>query len=664
MGDVQVVEQTDFTGGINAQGNPYLVAPNQVMRMTNLMLTRFAGIQTRDGTTTRDTIGANTDQVLARFSWSRSDNTLIQMALVHNSVSGNVELWAQPAGIWTLMGAMTTTGVLGTFIPQIVIFNDVAIIGDGYNVPKTSRGSVGSFASLAGTALATPSGVTALYTGPSGSSTWSYRVTAENAAGSTVGSSTVSITNAAASLNALTAAILITWNQVTNASQYGVYRTAAPTGFTTGRIATVGATEVSNTTRTTVTFLDAGTLGLTSGRELSVVPDASSPPGADSTTLVIGGAQLLKEHLGAVWAFNTAATNSADGLDGPSSLRQSLVADATTWPRAYQTWIDKDNGEPGTGLASFSIAESGVAPDPFLVAFKTFSTYVIGGSFGPNGQTPTIQRAKTDMGCVAPNSIQFVSTPRMQGLIRLTHRGFALFDGVNDTVISDPIRPYVFGGQGNVTGIATILLNASSAVLVPNPPMYICACSAVTGGLDRVFCYDLSTGGWTILTFAQNFTCLGEIESAWGANTPSIIVAGQFGGNKTFTLFNGASTDDGTTINWDFLPAPIGRPGEVTYYHRVLMSVYNFGSGQTITGNFATGARGERQNFIRTVGMTEFAGLLSEVNAYAWPEGVLPFEMGAVGDVLWAIYSGTGFVNIRALHYQVRPKGRRRPVTP
>ena len=193
------------------------------------------------------------------------------------------------------------------------------------------------------------------------------------------------------------------------------------------------------------------------------------------------------------------------------------------------------------GLGVFTIAEAGISPTSVLVAFKNFSTYQVQGAFGGSA-APTVTRVQTDMGCVAGRSIQFV--PGV-GLIRLTHRGFTVFNGLGDTVISDPIRPFLFG-YNDIAGLTWEHIAVSTATQVHNPPLYLCACPSSAGaGLDRVFVFDVAKKAWTICTFPAPWaTCDLLLEPGTLPQTR----AGLSGGRKVLRVFASDTTDDGVQV--------------------------------------------------------------------------------------------------------------------
>jgi hypothetical protein len=215
---------------------------------------------------------------------------------------------------------------------------------------------------------------------------------------------------------------------------------------------------------------------------------APAPPGCAHVTV----------YAGSLWMLNTSPTNTATGIDGPCSLRMSDVNNPLSWNPINQAFLDKDDGTEGTGLASFTITAQGIPPEGSLVVFKNYSAYQIVGIFG--SPSLTIQRIKSDMGCVSPRSIQFV--PGF-GIMRFSHLGFSVFDGVDDRVTSEDIRPFLFGtadfSESDITVLDSNFQAAMWGFQTANPPMY---CAAIpignsNGQLTRILCYDLVLKAWT-----------------------------------------------------------------------------------------------------------------------------------------------------------------------
>lgn len=176
-------------------------------------------------------------------------------------------------------------------------------------------------------------------------------------------------------------------------------------------------------------------------------------------------------YAGSLWVGNTNPTTTSDNFDGPSCLKMSDLNNPNSWNPLNVAFLDRDDGTSITGIATFTLAEAGIPPTGSLVVFKDFSTFQVNGVFGASNFS--IQRAQTDMGCMASRTIQFV--PGF-GIVRLTHLGFAMFDGVRDRLLSEEIRPYLFGGQPDITAVDWNYAYFSKAAQTAMPPMYVAAC--------------------------------------------------------------------------------------------------------------------------------------------------------------------------------------------
>ncbi len=211
------------------------------------------------------------------------------------------------------------------------------------------------------------------------------------------------------------------------------------------------------------------------------------------------GMAHVKVFAGSLWAWNTATTNTSNGLDGPSSLRMSDSNNPNSWNPINQAFLDKDDGSEGSGLSPFTISGFGIPPEGSLVAFKQFAGYQIVGVFG--SQNFLIQRIKSNLGCMAPRTLQFTTG---YGLTRFTHLGFAVFDGMNDRIIDEEIRPYIFPSNNievrDITTVDYTWMQVSWGAQTAYPPMYVCAMPIGSSGgkLSRIFSYDLVLKAWTI----------------------------------------------------------------------------------------------------------------------------------------------------------------------
>jgi hypothetical protein len=158
-----------------------------------------------------------------------------------------------------------------------------------------------------------------------------------------------------------------------------------------------------------------------------------------------------------------------------------------------------------------------------MVVFKDFETYQVIGVFGATDFS--IQLAQTDMGCVAPRSIQFLPG---YGLARLSHLGIAIFDGVRDRLISEEIRPYLFGGERDISAIDWSYAYLSKGTQTAIPPKYVLAIPVMidgysSPGLTRILGYDLVLKAWTILDLPWPIQVLKQVRAI---SSPPVTLTG------------------------------------------------------------------------------------------------------------------------------------------
>ncbi len=621
------IEKTDFSGGVNASASPHLIGKNQVLRGDNVILDEHGSMNVRDGLVTVETTPASVVAVLARGAFTTISGERLELAVVRLA-NNTQQLLRLASGVWIPLG--TFTDVFDT--PTITPWLNRALITDGYHPPFFTDG--GAFAPITGNPLSAPNSPSVSPAGTPGTTTYRYVVVAFNANGTTEASGVGSTGTGAAILNSTDYNVL-TWDEVPNALGYYVWRIGG--GSTQGKIATLGSI---------TTVLDIGLTG-----------DHTDPPTDNTTASITPGAQHLIVHRGALWAWNTAAATST--YDGPSSLRQSDFNNFQNWPVSFQVFIAKDDGQVGTGLAVFTVAETGIAPDDFLVVFKNFSTYLSSGTFGPQGATPTFTQVKTDMGCMAPRSIQFISAEGTAGIMRLSHRGFALYDGLNDHLLSEAVRPYLFG-KDEIIGLDWAHVPLSVASQSQNPPLYLCVCPILgQSGNTRAFVYDLVRRAWTICTFPIPFATLNFLVDPVALPR---LVAGEQGGRRVFQLFSGAADDNGTPIPWRVRWAPITAPGSLTYVQRVLVNFFRIAARQIITGQMALGPVANRvyTSKVQRVSVGANAPVGSPLRNVV--EDTASFEIGLTGDGAYFELSGAGSLGIRGIQYQVQPKPVGRPM--
>jgi hypothetical protein len=221
------------------------------------------------------------------------------------------------------------------------------------------------------------------------------------------------------------------------------------------------------------------------------------------------GAGHVWVYAGSLWFWNTATVNTASGLDGPTSLRMSDANNPFSYNPVNQAFLDKDDGTEGMGLATFTISAEGIPPEGSLIAFKNYAGYQIVGVFGASFFS--IQRTRSDMGCMAPRSIRFV--PGF-GISRIAHLGIANFDGVRDTVASEEVRPYLFPLNDPLVSDITVAdatwIAGAQADLTANPPLYatFIPIGNSNGALTRGLVYDMVMRTWSVVDLPFSISCV------------------------------------------------------------------------------------------------------------------------------------------------------------
>lgn len=268
-----------------------------------------------------------------------------------------------------------------------------------------------------------------------------------------------------------------------------------------------------------------------------------------STSPAPPGADFIFYHGGSLYVWGT-WKNYTDyvNLYGPDGLAASDLNNFASWNPVNAIFVGKGDGDVPAGGAVFTLSEAGIAATPQLVLFKTRTTYVLTG-FLPQAQ---LKQAPSGVGCIAPNSVQFVSE---LGVIRLSYRGFAVFDGQNDNVetFTDPIRPWLFGGVPGITPIDFANVGKSFACQTTNPRTYLCFCPLPgTGGtLVRGFCYDILAQAWSVIDLPFQIACAAFIPEANVSLSPLGPVSALIGGANDGTIrriFAGDQTWDGVPI--------------------------------------------------------------------------------------------------------------------
>ncbi len=241
------------------------------------------------------------------------------------------------------------------------------------------------------------------------------------------------------------------------------------------------------------------------------------------------GARSAVVYAGSLWVLNTSPFTTSDRADGPTALRMSELNNPNSWNPINIAFLGKDDGTVGTGLATFTIAESGITPTGSLIAFKDYSTYQIIGVFGSDNFQ--IIQAQTDMGCIASDSIQFLPG---YGIARLTHLGPALFNGVRDQLFGEEIRPYIFGDVPDITQVDATFISRAFSAQCTDPPMYLLAVPmpGTNGGLTRILAYDLVLKSWAApIDLPWPISCIREIRQTGSGLTVITLTGGSTDGS-------------------------------------------------------------------------------------------------------------------------------------
>ena len=356
-------------------------------------------------------------------------------------------------------------------------------------------------------------------------------------------------------------------------TQSGNSGTVEPTWPTTGAAA-IGQ-------QVAETGAPAGTAGV-QWTVTNVLNTAAPPPAA---------AAHIEVYSGALWVLNTATTNTSNGLDGPTSIRMSSIGNPNSWNPINQAFLDKDDGFEGTGMAKFTITAQGIPPEGSLVAFKNVQGYQLIGVFGASNFS--IQAISSDMGCTASRTLQFV--PGF-GIARYTHLGVAVFNGVQDSLISEQLRPYLFPTNDSVFSDITVVdssfVAASWAAQTANPPQYVIAAPIGNSGgqLTRLFCYDLVLKAWVIVdlpwaisTMSQFKTTTANPVTILGGFSDGVLSRWQAGDLQWDVGATGARSPSNVTVSMRTLTAASQDNDQNVYARRVVFTLINSGVAGVVT---------------------------------------------------------------------------------
>jgi hypothetical protein len=362
------------------------------------------------------------------------------------------------------------------------------------------------------TALSTPTGLAVVPQATTGSTRYSYRVSAINGNGETLAQTSVAITNGNATLSA-TNFNRLTWNAVTSATGYNVY----------GRKGTAdnGLGETLLFTTTALTYDDTG---VDTPSTYILPPEGNNTGGAKGSMIIYALSRLFV----------------AGDTSNPSRLSYSaggtLIDDFSS--AHLGGWIDvaKNDGDSITGIFFYQNN---------IIVFKNRSIWKF--SFTSAG-IPQLELVTNEMGCCAFRTIKIVNNDLW-------------FAGIRDGRLLVASLGYVKNYLATAYRTTEQSLNISSGSLLDSANLayapYACAyyyrnlyLLGVTHGggtyNDRIYVFDSRfsawAGYWTGMTpnlfFSYQDTSNSE-NLYYGDETTGYVV-------KMFT----GSDDNGTAISW------------------------------------------------------------------------------------------------------------------
>lgn len=251
-----------FLGGLNTFQDETLIKDNELTEAKNIILS-IDGIQPRPGIETFGT-GDSASRIDGLYGYYKSDGTreLIRMA--------DGKLQKQTANSLTNIDTSYTSGERTAFIQaldKLFVFNktDGESYYDGSSVTRY-------------TALTTPTGLTVTPQGTTGSTTYSYKVTAFNDAGETLATAAATTSTGNSTLSA-TNFNRLDWNDTAGATGYNVYGRSAD-----------GSGETYLDTVYESTYDDKGQR---SASATLYVPEANTTGGINATMAVFGISRIF-----------------------------------------------------------------------------------------------------------------------------------------------------------------------------------------------------------------------------------------------------------------------------------------------------------------------------------------------------------------------------------
>lgn len=260
----QIESVTGFIGGGNTFQDETVIKDSELTKFKNILLS-VDGIEPRPGSLNYG--GTQDSRVRGLFSYYKADGTRKLLRF-----SGG-KVYYKNGASWTQLGSDTWT--TDTNMNMLQVRNNVYF----FNATEVLRYSDGSTITSF-SALTTPVGLAVAAQGTTGSTAYSYRVSAFNSVGETLACVAVAIANGNANID-VTNYNKIDWTAVSGATGYNVYGRTA-----TGLGETYLATVYTNTYNDTATT-DAG--------DYLSPSNVTLPPEANTTTGIKGAKGVFSQ---------------------------------------------------------------------------------------------------------------------------------------------------------------------------------------------------------------------------------------------------------------------------------------------------------------------------------------------------------------------------------
>lgn len=537
-------------GGLNTFQDETLIKDSELTDAKNILLS-VDGIQPRQGTTTFGT-GDASSRIDGLTGYYNSDGTreLIRMA------GGKLQKYDSNDTV-TNIDTSFTSGKRTSFVQaldKLFIFNDTD--GEKYYDGSTVSGF---------TELTTPANLTVTPQGTTGSTDYSYRVTAGNNGGETLATASVSISNGNATLSA-TNFNRLDWDDVSGATYYNVYGRSAD-----------GVGETYLDTVYESTYDDKGSRTPSS---TVFVPEANTTGGINATMAVFGISRIF----------------AAGDPDNPSRLYYSDIGlDVGNFNVSLDSaagFVDvfKNDGYNITSIIPF---QGGVIVFKENAIYK-FDFVTISQDFDGDGadetvSLPQLSEITRSFGCVSFRSTQYVEND-------------VIFAAKKDGRLAF----YSLGNQENYAGsvlrtnelsikIQEKLEDVSVSYLEHSAGFYynnIYGCAVAKSGStknDRIWCLDTRFGAW-VYWEDLNPAIFTTYNNSSG---DQILYFGEDDGGDVVEAFTDDKNDDGASISVQFSTKAFNEEKFYQYklYLRYIFQFKDVNRSGALTGEiYADGA--------------------------------------------------------------------------